>query len=81
MANPSTAAEQEFRQGLLDLAYYMDGRDNPDHPYFATYTALSTTDAYQQCLKSQATPSKTSLLNGGERAIPMPLPSTMPPPA
>ena len=81
MANPCSPSEQEFRQGLLDLAFHMDGRDNPDHPHFQTYTALATTDAYQQCLKSLAQPLKTSLPNGGETAIPMPHPSTTPPPA
>lgn len=38
-------SEQQARQDRLDAAYFADGRDNPDHPHFSTYTALAETDA------------------------------------
>jgi hypothetical protein len=83
MANHCNPAEQEFRQGLLDLAFHLDGRDSPSHPFYSTYTALSTTDVYQQCLTTHQppTPLKTCSVNGGATVTPMPHPSTTPPQA
>jgi hypothetical protein len=47
--NPCDPTVQQARQDLLDQAYLLDGRDNPDHEHFATYTALTSTTSYE-CL-------------------------------
>jgi hypothetical protein len=47
--NPCDPKVQQTRQDLLDQAFLLDRRDQPDHPHFATYTALNTTTAYE-CL-------------------------------
>lgn len=31
---------QDARQRFLDKLFFMDGRDNPEHPLHATYTGL-----------------------------------------
>jgi hypothetical protein len=54
--NPCDPIVQQARQDLLDQAYILDGRANPDqpHPMRGLYTALTLTTAYD-CL-SQANP-------------------------
>jgi hypothetical protein len=31
---------QDARHRFLEKLFFMDGRDNPEHPYHATYTGL-----------------------------------------
>lgn len=45
--NPCDPISQQARQDLLDRAYELDGRLEPDHPFHCTYTALRTTAAYE----------------------------------
>jgi len=49
--NPCDPIVQQARQDLLDQAYILDGRANPDqpHPMRGLYTALTLTTAYD-CL-------------------------------
>ena len=46
MSSPCDPREQQARQDSLDAAYLADGRDNPEHPHYSTYTALADTDAF-----------------------------------
>jgi hypothetical protein len=57
MSNPCDPIVQQARQDLLDHAYILDGRANPDQPHTmrGLYTALTLTTAYD-CL-NQANPS------------------------
>jgi hypothetical protein len=47
MSTTCDPSEQQARQDRLEAAFLADGRDNPDHPHFSTYTALAETDAYK----------------------------------
>lgn len=46
---PCDPFQQQARQDLLDMAYLMDGRNQPDHPLYSTYTGLARTTSYE-CL-------------------------------
>ena len=46
MSDTCDPSEQQARQDRLEAAYLADGRDNPDHPHYSTYTALAETDAF-----------------------------------
>lgn len=51
--NPCDPIVQQARQNLLEQAYILDGRANPDqpHPMRGLYTALTLTTAYD-CLNN-----------------------------
>lgn len=51
--NPCDPIVQQARQDLLDQAYVLDGRHDPDnaHPMRGLYTALTLTTAYD-CLNN-----------------------------
>lgn len=49
--NPCDPIVQQARQDLLDRAYELDGRNDPEHPLHCLYTALTTTTAYE-CLNN-----------------------------
>ena len=43
--------EQQARQDLLDEAYALDGRHDPNHEHHLTYTALAESEAYKSLVK------------------------------
>lgn len=46
--NPCDPTVQQARQDLLDQAYLLDGRDNPEHEHFRLYTSLASTESYER---------------------------------
>ena len=53
--NQCDPSEQQARQDLLDMAYALDGRDDPGHDFHLTYTGLTETEAYKILCKANDT--------------------------
>lgn len=50
--HPCDPITQQARQDLLDQAYELDGRHDPNHPLHCLYTNLVSTTAYE-CLNQR----------------------------